>query len=193
MLSHPELTDEKILKMEKDALTSVRAFAKRECGLDTCLEALLAYDQFVTKKRISMEGAYRRTLEDRPWERCKCTICQTWGIEVAIFRGNNRNRRRGFHNTYVFYQLFKDVLEGKRVAFLNNNGQQLELPFRNGEYALRTEYQRKCPKQGEQLAQKMSQWETKPRISSDEADRIRNAITPFAHTSKGTEVPNRRR
>ena len=25
-------------------------------------------------------------------------------------RGNNRNRRRGFHNTYVFYELLKRVL-----------------------------------------------------------------------------------
>jgi hypothetical protein len=26
---------------------------------------------------------------------------------VAIFRGNNRNRRRGFHNTHRFYEQFK--------------------------------------------------------------------------------------
>jgi hypothetical protein len=30
-----------------------------------------------------------------------------------IFRGNNRNRRRGFHNTYVFYRLMQDSLLGK--------------------------------------------------------------------------------
>ena len=37
------------------------------------------------------------------------------------------------------------------------------------------------------LAQEMSQWETKPRISSDEASRIRDAIKPFPHTSKAKE------
>jgi cytoplasmic iron level regulating protein YaaA (DUF328/UPF0246 family) len=26
----------------------------------------------------------------------------------VIFRGNNRNRRRGFHNTYVFYKVLKN-------------------------------------------------------------------------------------
>jgi hypothetical protein len=132
MLNHPELTDEKIIKMEHDALKSVRAFAERKCSLDSCLNALLSYDQFVTKERVSMETAYRRTLENRPWERCNCSICKTWGIEVAIFRGNNRNRRRGFHNTYVFYQLFKDVLAGKPVPFIKNTVKQMDLPFRKG-------------------------------------------------------------
>jgi len=56
-----------------------------------------------------LEG-YRKTLRSRPWERCDCPICENLGIEVAIFRGNNRNRRRGFHNTYRFYQQFKHDL-----------------------------------------------------------------------------------
>jgi len=56
-----------------------------------------------------LEG-YRKTLRSRPWDRCDCPICENLGIEVAIFRGNNRNRRRGFHNTYRFYQQFKHDL-----------------------------------------------------------------------------------
>ena len=32
-----------------------------------------------------------------------------------IFRGNNRNRRRGFHNTYVFYRLLQQALAGEKV------------------------------------------------------------------------------
>ena len=56
-----------------------------------------------------LEG-YRKTLRSRPWDRCDCPICEELGIEVAIFRGNNRNRRRGFHNTYRFYQQFKHDL-----------------------------------------------------------------------------------
>lgn len=45
---------------------------------------------------------YRRTLEERPWERCDCPFCEEHGIQICIFRGNNRNRRRGFHNMYRF-------------------------------------------------------------------------------------------
>jgi hypothetical protein len=29
---------------------------------------------------------------------------------VIIFRGNNRNRRRGFHNVKVFYEQFKEAV-----------------------------------------------------------------------------------
>jgi hypothetical protein len=53
---------------------------------------------------------YRRLLLARPWERCRCPICVEHGIEVAIFRGNNRNRRRGFHNTRRFYDQFEEDL-----------------------------------------------------------------------------------
>lgn len=56
-----------------------------------------------------LEG-YRRTLQQRPWDHCDCPICQEYGIEVAIFRGNDRNRRRGFHNTHRFYKQFREEL-----------------------------------------------------------------------------------
>ena len=54
---------------------------------------------------------YIRTLRDRPWEKCDCPICKENGMDVIIFRGNERNRRRGFHNTYVFYKLLRRLLE----------------------------------------------------------------------------------
>jgi hypothetical protein len=43
------------------------------------------------------------------------------GVEIIIFRGNNRNRRRGFHNTYVFYRLVQEILNGKVVSPLINS------------------------------------------------------------------------
>ncbi|QDX41803.1 queuine tRNA-ribosyltransferase tRNA-guanine transglycosylase [Salarchaeum sp. JOR-1] len=59
---------------------------------------------------------YRDTLRDRPWEKCECPICETNGIEVCIFRGNDRNRRRGFHNTRRFYDEFAAELPKLLVA-----------------------------------------------------------------------------
>ena len=56
---------------------------------------------------------YLRTLQARPWKDCQCTICKEIGIEVILFRGNNRNRRRGFHNTYIFYSLLKKLLQNE--------------------------------------------------------------------------------
>jgi hypothetical protein len=44
---------------------------------------------------------------------------------VVIFRGNNRNRRRGFHNTWVFYHLMQKVLAGESVPGLaGDDGEQ---------------------------------------------------------------------
>ncbi|WP_415380488.1 DUF6884 domain-containing protein [Halosimplex sp. TS25] len=54
--------------------------------------------------------AYQQTLANRPWERCDCPICEEHGIEVCLFRGNDRNRRRGFHNTDRFYDEFSKSL-----------------------------------------------------------------------------------
>ncbi|MFQ3476673.1 queuine tRNA-ribosyltransferase tRNA-guanine transglycosylase [Halonotius sp. F2-221B] len=54
--------------------------------------------------------AYQKILSNRPWEDCECPICANHGIEVCIFRGNDRNRRRGFHNTASFYEEFSEAL-----------------------------------------------------------------------------------
>lgn len=61
-------------------------------------------------------GDYSRTLRDRPWERCKCPICEQMGIDVAIFRRNNRNRRRGFHNIHRFYREFTSEFPKTMIA-----------------------------------------------------------------------------
>jgi hypothetical protein len=52
---------------------------------------------------------YYDVLTDQPWKKCSCSVCKDVGVEVIIFRGNNRNRRRGFHNTYVFYKQLKEI------------------------------------------------------------------------------------
>ena len=115
--SHAGLTEAKIVELEQNALNAVRAFAKGKCGLEACLGAVMEYDKLVTADRIDMTDIYLKTLEGRPWERCDCSICQDVGVEVVIFRGNNRNRRRGFHNTYVFYQSMQRILSGETVTF----------------------------------------------------------------------------
>ncbi|ELZ86894.1 queuine tRNA-ribosyltransferase tRNA-guanine transglycosylase [Haloferax gibbonsii ATCC 33959] len=65
---------------------------------------------------------YRRTLANRPWESCECPICSEHGIEVCIFRGNDRNRRRGFHNTRRFYDEFTDSIPKILVAVQGSAG-----------------------------------------------------------------------
>jgi hypothetical protein len=65
------------------------------------IEALKNYQEFFSARR-DYSAAYREILEDTPWKRCPCGICSATGIQVAIFRGSERNKRRGFHNIYTF-------------------------------------------------------------------------------------------
>jgi hypothetical protein len=124
------LSDAAISQMEQNALRSVREYAARQGSLDAALNALLEYDRFVTADRVDLSGPYRNTLEKRPWELCGCEVCRQAGIEVVIFRGNNRNRRRGFHNTYVFYRLLDQALRGDTAGL---PGRQLQLSLMEDE------------------------------------------------------------
>lgn len=64
---------------------------------------------------------YKLTLRAEPWRDCNCPICKELGIEVIIFRGNNRNRRRGFHNMHQFYDEFSSQLPRILIGFPDNN------------------------------------------------------------------------
>lgn len=110
-------------KLEKASLKTLRAFDKGESSLEETLEILLTYDEFlelprdgkvdplnVIKRRALHDKMYRKLLGELPWKDCDCPICEKLGVDVIIFRGNDRNRRRGFHNTYVFYRKFKTIL-----------------------------------------------------------------------------------
>lgn len=92
---------EAALRLEERCLWTLREFdAGRSDDVDAVLETLAEYHElFDQRDRV---GEYRRTLEDQPWKRCSCGICAKAGIEIAIFRGTERNKRRGFHNIAVF-------------------------------------------------------------------------------------------
>jgi hypothetical protein len=109
ILKRREFTLEEFKEMEQESLRLLRAYDRGEAGLEETLETVLHYDHLHGKARDQAEP-YRRTLEDRPWQECGCPICQEVGIEVIIFRGNNRNRRRGFHNVKVFYEQFREAV-----------------------------------------------------------------------------------
>lgn len=73
-------------------------------------EAFVEFNREFLPSAPNRYDEYLETLQKKPWKSCPCVICQEVGIEVMIFRGNNRNRRRGFHNTYVFYNLLRKLL-----------------------------------------------------------------------------------
>lgn len=110
MVSEGRGTLEQFALMERNALDVLRLYDKGQVSLEETLETVLVYDDFVGDGRQAHADLYSHVLEDQPWKHCDCPICKECGIEVIIFRGNNRNRRRGFHNTYAFYKQFQDII-----------------------------------------------------------------------------------
>lgn len=87
------------------------------------IEALKSYEEKLVELGLEKENRFRRlkgleknylrTLNERPWKKCGCSICKNFGVHVCVFRSNERNMRRGFHNLYQFYRRFQLWQEGK--------------------------------------------------------------------------------
>lgn len=89
--------------LEKECLAIVSKYAAGRVGLDAALRKLAEYQhQFDPAHDYTSE--YKETLSAKPWENCPCDICRSLGHHVVLFRGAERNRRRGFHNLFVFYR-----------------------------------------------------------------------------------------
>lgn len=93
--------------LERAALDAVRRYGRRRLSLSRALDAVRVYETLFNGR--DQTEAYARVLEARPWEACPCRICRALGIEVVLFRGAERNRRRGFHNLYVFHQALAEA------------------------------------------------------------------------------------
>jgi len=120
MVSEGRASANKVEDLETKCMGAMRRFDQDAITVDEVLDALEEYDQLITPDRPPTRELLRETLEARPWRSCACDICRRDGVEVVIFRGNNRNRRRGFHNTYVFYRLLQKALAGEQVGFLRS-------------------------------------------------------------------------
>jgi hypothetical protein len=118
MVSEGRASSSKVEYLEARCMNAMRRFDQRAITVDAVLDSLEEYDLLITPDRPPTRELLRETLEARPWQSCACDICVRDGIQVVIFRGNNRNRRRGFHNTYVFYRLLQKALAGEQVGFV---------------------------------------------------------------------------
>ena len=90
------------IKAERNCLKVLRAFDNGKATIDKAVSALRSYEKIYETKGRDRSDSYRRTLTAAPWKSCKCGICEDVGIEVMIFRGAERNKRRGFHNLAIF-------------------------------------------------------------------------------------------
>jgi hypothetical protein len=112
---------ETLVGMEARALTALRDYSEGRTDLDSALDAIIDYSrplhwsrhldvQTLDRRMDTLRKQYQHTLEARPWERCRCSVCAKSGVEVIVFRGSNRNKRRGIHNVGVFREHLQEQL-----------------------------------------------------------------------------------
>jgi hypothetical protein len=116
MVSEGRADFERVKRLEQACFQTILDFDKGKASVEATLAILHDYDQLITPNRPDNRATLRRTLEARPWQSCPCAICRQGGVQVIIFGGNNRNRRRGFHNIYVFYRIVQRILAGETIV-----------------------------------------------------------------------------
>jgi len=115
-----KINQEKMMSLEANSIKTLRSFDRGNASIDETLDAVISYNVYLEsslhdnvairdKLAKKLEPLYRNTLENKPWKNCPCPICKKVGVEVIIFRGNNRNRRRGMHNLFVYHNRIKQI------------------------------------------------------------------------------------
>jgi hypothetical protein len=134
MVSEGRASPSQVAKIEAACLRAMQDFDVGKVSLEPALDIIEEYDRLITPVRNDIRPLLRRTLEAAPWKSCPCDICRRDGIHVIIFRGNNRNRRRGFHNTYVFYRLAQRALAGEaiRLERVEGDAEETQLSLFDG-------------------------------------------------------------
>jgi hypothetical protein len=83
----------------------MRLFEEGQRTVGQVVDVLLEYERlYDPESKKDHAAAYEKTLTDAPWRRCPCEVCKALKHHVILFRGAERNRRRGFHNIWTFYR-----------------------------------------------------------------------------------------
>jgi hypothetical protein len=98
-----EVDQAEALRLERACLSALAAYDRGAGGLEEALSSLREYERLYDGRK-DRSVLYRKVLSDRPWACCPCAVCRHIGIHVVIFRGAERNRRRGFHNLWLTYR-----------------------------------------------------------------------------------------
>lgn len=112
---------EDLVALEQTALKTLREYDQGRSSVQGTVDAVMDYYRFLVLGEGDDEKAQASTLEKvrerllrtlnaQPWKQCDCAICRSVGVEVIIFRGSNRNKRRGIHNLGVYHRHLKNTL-----------------------------------------------------------------------------------
>ncbi|MEX2156703.1 MAG: tRNA-guanine transglycosylase DpdA [Gemmatimonadales bacterium] len=114
-----EINQDLALRLERECLRSLIEYDRGGADLETVLTSLAAYSDLhgIGPQQLERE---RSVLEDQPWKTCPCEVCKEIGIHVVLFRGAERNRRRGFHNLHVFF--FERLRQSINEPVLSTDG-----------------------------------------------------------------------
>jgi hypothetical protein len=96
-----EVSEHEARSLEQESLRVLRGYDNGTVSLQKTLSTLREYEFLVAPHKKSRISGYERTLQNQPWKACSCRLCSDLGIEIMIFRGSERNKRRGFHNLTV--------------------------------------------------------------------------------------------
>lgn len=103
MIIAGKVKQEEAIRLERACMEALQHFDRRRGSRDSVVKLLKEYQDLYEGSRDYTE-AYREILTDKPWQDCPCDVCRRLGIHVVLFRGAERNRRRGFHNVFVTYK-----------------------------------------------------------------------------------------
>ena len=109
-----QVKQEYAIRLERTCLKQAAAYGATEKGLEPLLKTLHEYNELFDGRKNRTE-MYRRTLADAPWRKCKCAVCKAIGIHVVLFRGAERNRRRGFHNLATIHARLQRKIHAERT------------------------------------------------------------------------------
>lgn len=116
-----EVPQAKARELEKACLKAMKDFEAGRAQIPSVVRLLVEYEELArphrsenaaSKKRKKTDNSevYREVLDEAPWRRCTCEVCRAIGHHVILFRGAERNRRRGFHNLWVFFRRLRREL-----------------------------------------------------------------------------------
>jgi len=107
-ISSGQISQEHARRLERACLEAMKLFEAGQHSVRQVVEVLTEYEQLYDPNKDHAE-AYEKTLSDTPWRRCPCEVCKSLQHHVIIFRGAERNRRRGFHNIWTFYRQMQNL------------------------------------------------------------------------------------
>jgi hypothetical protein len=114
------VSQKEAVAQERACLRALREFDGGRQAVKRTLAELAAYESICQVKK-SYLGEYERILDAAPWSSCECSLCRKLGIEIAIFRGTERNKRRGFHNMSVLASKMKKLKSNTLVSTTRSN------------------------------------------------------------------------